>query len=138
MKMSKSMKNRIDDQKGTQKLVRGKDGRFISPIKTIIEKKNYVKENPKPKKQKLQPEEIKSNDPEETAPSNSSLSEMIFLKNLGSGLYSTCKTPRLKLLTNYIKAAKKRSNWSGLNKDIILKYANEQLKEEKKFLKSSK
>lgn len=59
--------------------------------------------------------------------------ERRFIKNLGKHQYKSyrrSKLPKQKdLLIAYIKSAKKRSDWDGIDKREILKYARSLLKE---------
>ena len=57
--------------------------------------------------------------------------ELTFLKNLGTYREGHEITPmRLKLLANYVKAARKRVDWGNVNGEKVIRFAENQLAEE--------
>ena len=58
--------------------------------------------------------------------------ELTFLKNLGTYREGHEITPmRLKLLANYVKAARERVDWGNVNGAKVIQFAEDQLAEER-------
>jgi hypothetical protein len=54
--------------------------------------------------------------------------EIVYIQSLGRTHLNTQKIPRKELLQSYIDACHLRNDWRGMERDVIIAFATEELK----------
>jgi hypothetical protein len=56
--------------------------------------------------------------------------EIIYILSIGKHAYNTRRLPRVSILRKYIDTAYSRLNWSGMNSEEIIRFAESELHNE--------